>query len=44
MVSSIYDPLGLDSPFVLEERQIIHTLCLKQLAWDDPVDEGIQQK
>ena len=44
MVSSIYDPLGLDSPFVLEERQIIQMLCLKQLAWDDPVDEGIQQK
>ena len=44
MVSSIYDPLGLVSPFVLEGRQIIQTLCLNQLAWDDPVDEDIQQK
>ena len=32
MVSSIYDPLGLVSPFVLERRQIIQVLCLNQLA------------
>ena len=44
VVSSIYDPLGLVSPFVLEGRQIIQMLCLNQLAWDDPVDEDIQQK
>ena len=44
MVSSIYDPLGLVSPFVLEGRQIIQMFCLNQLAWDDPVDEDIQQK
>ena len=44
MVSSIYDPLGLVSPSVLEGRQITLMLCLNQLAWDDPVDEDIQQK
>ena len=44
MVSSIYDPLGLVSPFVLEGREIIQMLRLNQLAWDDPVDEDIQQK
>ena len=44
MVSSIYDPLGLLSPFVLEGRQIIQMLCLSQLAWDNPVDEDVQQK
>ena len=44
MVSSIYDPLGLVSPFVLEGRQITQMLCLNQLVWDDPVDEDIQQK
>ena len=44
MVSSIYDPLGLVSPFVLEGRQIIQMLRLSKLAWDDPGDEDIQQK
>ena len=44
MVSSIYDPLGLVSPFVLEARQIIHMLSLSQLAWDDPVDKDVQEK
>ena len=32
MMSSIYDPLGLVSPFVLERRQIIQVLCLNELA------------
>ena len=32
MVSSIYDPLGLVSPFVQEGRKIIQMLCLNQLA------------
>ena len=44
MVSWMYDPLGLVSPFVLEKRQIIQVPYLSQLAWDDPVDEDIQQK
>ena len=44
MASSIYDPLELVSPFVLEPRQIIHMLSLSQLAWDDPVDKDVQEK
>ena len=44
VVSSIYDPLGLVSPFLLESRRIIQILCHNQLAWYDPVDEGIQEK
>ena len=44
IASSIYDPLGLFSPFVLEGRQIIQMFCLNQLAWDNPVGEDIQQK
>ena len=44
MVSSIYDPLGLVSPFLLEDRRIKQMLCHNQLAWDDPVDEAIQEK
>ena len=44
LISSIYHPLGLVSPFVPEGRKIIQMLCLSQLTWDDPVDEDIQQK
>ena len=44
MVSSIYDPLGLICPFLLESIRITQMLCHSQLAWDDPVDEGIQEK
>ena len=44
MVSSIYDPLGLVSPFLSEGRCIIQMLCHNQSAWDDPVDEDIQEK
>ena len=36
--------MGLVSLFVLKGRQIIQMLCLDQFAWDDPVDEDIQQK
>ena len=44
MVSLIYDPLALVYPSVLDRRQIIHMLSLSQLAWDDPVDENVQEK
>ena len=40
MVSSIYDPLGLVSPFLLEGRRIMQMLCHTHSAWDDPADEG----
>ena len=35
IISSIYDPLGLASPFVLEGRQLLQTLCNKHMQWDD---------
>ena len=44
MVSSIYDRFGLVTPFLLESRRIVQMLCNNQLACDDPVDEGIQEK
>ena len=44
MMSSIYGPMGLVSPFLLESKRIIQMLCHNQSAWDDPVDEGIQEK
>ena len=44
IVSSIYEPLGLVSPFSLEGRRIIQMLRHSQSAWDDPLHEGIQEK
>ena len=39
MLSSVYDPLGLASPFVLRARRIIQNLCCTKIGWDDPIDE-----
>ena len=37
MLSSIYDPLGLASPFILGARQIVQDLCRGKLAWDEKI-------
>ena len=39
MLSSVYDPLGLASPFVLRVRQIVQRLCHKKVGWDEPISE-----
>ena len=39
MLSSVYDPLGLASPFVLRARRIIQNLCRTKIGWDDPIPE-----
>ena len=39
MLSSIYDPLGLASPFVLIARRIVQSLCQEKVGWDDPIPE-----
>ena len=44
MASSIYDPLGLISPFLLPAKSILQDLCRDRLTWDDPVSLDIQQQ
>ena len=39
ILSSIFDPLGLVSPFVLKGRKILQQLCEQNIKWDEPVDE-----
>ena len=41
--SSIYDPLGLASPFVLEGRQLLQSLCNQLVLWDDVVDQELRK-
>ena len=39
ILSSIFDPIGLVSPFVLKGRKILQQLCEQDVKWDEPVDE-----
>ena len=36
-LSSVYDPLGLAAPFILEGRVIIQKLCKENSVWDKPI-------
>ena len=42
MISSIYDPLGVAVPFVLEGRRILQCLCKKNVQWDEIVQQDVQ--
>ena len=42
IVSSIFDPLGMISPFVLLGKKILQTLCKQNLGWDDQIPENIR--
>ena len=37
VVSSVYDPLGLATPFVLTAKRLLQDLCRLKLGWDDPI-------
>jgi hypothetical protein len=39
VVSSIYDPLGFVSPFVLVAKTILQDLCRSNLGWDEQISE-----
>ena len=36
-LSSVYNPLGLAAPFILEGHIIIQKLCKENSAWDEPI-------
>lgn len=36
-LSSVYDPLGLISPFILVGKQILQEMCRNQIDWDSPI-------
>ena len=43
MVSSVYDPLGLLSPFVLKGKNILKQLCCSGSSWDDVISEDLEE-
>ena len=44
IISSIYDPLGFTSPFVLEGRQLLQHLCNQNVQWDETVNEELKSQ
>ena len=46
-ISSIYDPLGLASPFLLAGKQLLQRLCGRRLDWDEVIcdeDRGFWER
>ncbi|XP_033099360.1 uncharacterized protein LOC117103009 [Anneissia japonica] len=44
MVSSIFDPLGFLSPYVLNGKKILQHLCTNESDWDQPIPTSVEQK
>ena len=40
IVSSVFDPLGFLSPFVLPAKRMIQDLCRRKVGWDDSLAAG----
>ena len=38
-VSSLYDPLGMATPFILPAKLLLQDLCRRGLGWDDEVPD-----
>lgn len=43
-VSSIFDPLGIVSPFLLNGKKLLQELCRDSYSWDDPVPPDIETR
>jgi Pao retrotransposon peptidase len=40
MISSIFDPLGLVSPFIFPAKRLLQELCRKNIGWDDKIPDA----
>jgi len=43
-VSSMYDPLGLISPFLLEGKKLLQEICSNKHGWDEPLTDSQLQR
>ena len=44
MVSSIFDPIGLRAPFVIQLKVILQNLWMRGQTWDQPVPDNLQPR
>ena len=44
VVSAIFDPLGLISPYVLEGKRIMQAICKASSSWDEPLAPELAQR
>ena len=44
IVSSVYDPIGIASPFILSAKSILQTLCKSGIGWDDEIPDSELRK
>ena len=44
IVSSVFDPLGLVSPFILLGKRILQDLCILGCSWDDPLPPDLESR
>ena len=44
IVSSLFDPLGMISPFILTGKKILQILCKQDLGWDEAIPENMQKE
>jgi hypothetical protein len=42
--ASIFDPIGLISPFIVQARLIVQDCFQAKLGWDDPVPEALRER
>ena len=42
-ISSVFDPMGLVSPFILSGKQILQEACANGLNWDDDLPEPLKK-
>ena len=43
-ISSIYDPLGIVSPFILGAKLLLQSLCASKIGWDDELPHSELQQ
>ena len=42
--ASLFDPLGLASPFILSSKLLLQKLCKDKIDWDSPVSESVNEQ
>lgn len=43
-LNSVYDSLGLISPFILVGKQILQEMCRNQIDWDSPIPDTLSTR